>query len=305
MILAAVRKSTSPATPKAELKYKSENRGKPPSSADKRLGSDLQDYLSCRPLPATAGQTRRPYCGLCGRNREVVSRDEWLAARKDLLTKEKEATRARDALNAERRKLPMVEVDKDYTFEGPTGKVSLSDLFDGQRQLAVYHFMFDPDWEEGCSSCSMFADGFGRLEHLRSRDTNFVVISRAPVAKLEAFKARMSWDFPWYSSFGTSFNYDFRVTQDETVGPVEYNYRDKAELEKAGLVYNMKGEQPGMSVFFRDGDHIYHTYSAYARGNDHLIFTYSVLDYTPLGRQENENMKIGGFLYHDKYPAKD
>jgi predicted dithiol-disulfide oxidoreductase (DUF899 family) len=235
---------------------------------------------------------------------QVVSRCEWLAARKDLLAKEKEATRASDALSAERRKLPMVEIDKDYVFEGPTGKVSLAGLFNGQRQLVIYHFMFDPAGEEGCSSCSLFADGFGRLEHIRSRNTNFAVISRAPIAKIEAFKARMGWDFPWYSSGDTSFNYDFHVTQDEAVAPVEYNFKDKAELEKGGQVYNMRGEQPGMSVFLRDGDLIYHTYSAYARGNDHLIFTYGVLDYTPLGRQEDGGTKIDGFLYRDQYPTQ-
>ncbi|KAH0544747.1 hypothetical protein FGG08_001114 [Glutinoglossum americanum] len=235
---------------------------------------------------------------------KVVSRNEWIAARKDLLAKEREATHVRDALSAERRNLPMVEIDKEYTFEGPTGKASLLDLFGKHRQLVVYHFMFPPDEEEGCSSCSFFADNVNHLEHLRSRDTNFAAISRAPIAKIEAFKARMGWDFPWYSSFGTDFNYDFHATQDETVAPVDYNFMDKAALEKAGKPWFCKGEQPGMSVFLRDENRVYHTYSTYARGTDNFSFTYNLLDLTPLGRQDGE-WKIGGFKYHDKYSAED
>jgi predicted dithiol-disulfide oxidoreductase (DUF899 family) len=229
-----------------------------------------------------------------------VTRDEWLTARKELLAKEKELTRARDALNAERRQLPMVEIDKNYVFEGPTGKSSLLDLFDKHRQLVVYHFMFDPAEDQGCSSCSLFADGVGPLVHLRSRDTNFAAISRAPIEKIEAFKARMGWDFPWYSSFGNDFNYDFHVTEDEAVAPVEYNYQDKATLEEKKNWHSLKGEQHGMSVFFRDEGRVYHTYSTYARGTDHLLLTYSLLDLTPLGRQDGK-FTIGGFAYNDKY----
>ena len=152
---------------------------------------------------------------------EVVARDEWVAARKELLTKEKELTRERDAQNIERRNLPMVEIDKDYVFEGPNGKASLLDLFEGRRQLIVRHFMFDPSWDDGCPSCSAGADEIadGLLEHLHARDTTFVVVARAPLAKIEDYKARRGWTFPWYSSYGSDFNYDFDVTLDESVAP--------------------------------------------------------------------------------------
>jgi predicted dithiol-disulfide oxidoreductase (DUF899 family) len=232
---------------------------------------------------------------------QVVSRDEWLAARKALLDKEKEATRARDALAALRRELPMVRVDKEYVFEGPDGKATLLDLFDGRRQLIVYHFMFGPDWEEGCPSCSMNVDGFGHLAHLHARDTTLAVVSRAPLTKIEPFQARMGWTFPWYSSFGSDFNYDFHVTQDETVAPVEYNYRDKAELERAGQTWFMTGEQPGYSVFLREGNGVYHTYSTYSRGGDHLMATYNFLDLTPLGRQDGREFTMDWVRHHDKY----
>jgi predicted dithiol-disulfide oxidoreductase (DUF899 family) len=216
----------------------------------------------------------------------IVSQDEWLAARKELLAKEKELTRARDALNAERRRLPMVKIDKGYVFEGPDGKTSLLDLFDERRQLIVYHFMFDPSWDEGCLMCSFLVDSIGDLAHLHARDTSLALVSRAPLAKIEPFKARMGWTVPWYSSVGSDFNYDFHVTQDEAVAPVEYNYRDKAMLERLGHTYHVKGEQPGVSVFLRDGDRLYHTYSTYGRGGDLLLGTYNWLDLTPLGRQE-------------------
>jgi predicted dithiol-disulfide oxidoreductase (DUF899 family) len=161
---------------------------------------------------------------------QVVSRDEWLAARKELLAREKELTRQRDELNAERRRLPMVRIDREYVFEGPDGKASLLDLFDGRRQLIVGHFMFDPRWDEGCSSCSAGADEIsnGLLKHLHARDTTFVYVSRAPLAKIEAYKARKGWTFPWYSSYGNDFNYDFHVTLDESAAPIEYNYRTRA-----------------------------------------------------------------------------
>src|SRR3712207_1201486 len=167
---------------------------------------------------------------------QVVSRDEWLVARKELLAKEKEFTRHRDALNAERRRLPMVRIEKQYVFEGPDGKASLLDLFDGRRQLIVGHFMFDPSWDEGCPSCSAGADEVsdGLLTHLYTRDTTFVYVSRAPLAKIERYKASKGWTFPWYSSYGSDFNYDFHVTLDESVAPIEYNYRTKAEHEQMG-----------------------------------------------------------------------
>jgi predicted dithiol-disulfide oxidoreductase (DUF899 family) len=238
----------------------------------------------------------------------VVSRDAWLAARRKFLLSEKEFTRQRDALNAERRKLPMVAIDKEYFFDGPDGKVRLLDLFDHRRQLIIYHFMFDPAWDEGCPRCSFVADNFGHLAHLHARDTSFAVISRAPLAKLEAFRKRMGWSFPWYSSLGSDFNYDFHVTTDEAVMPVEYNYKDKAALEQARHTYHVKGEQPGVSVFLRVGDNVFHTYSAYARGLDLLCNTYNYLDLTPLGRQEGwdetgDLTQEGQFWtrHHDRY----
>src|SRR5207245_2750317 len=156
---------------------------------------------------------------------KIATRDEWLTARKELLAKEKELTRQRDALNAERRRLPMVKIDKEYVFEGPDGKANLLDLFDGRRQLIIYHFMFDPNWEDGCPSCSAGADEVsdGLLAHLHIRDTTYVFVSRAPLAKIEAYKARQGWTFPWYSSYGSDFNYDFHVTLDESVAPIQYN----------------------------------------------------------------------------------
>jgi predicted dithiol-disulfide oxidoreductase (DUF899 family) len=224
---------------------------------------------------------------------QVVSRDEWLIARKELLVKEKEATRRRDALNAERRRLPMVKLDKDYVFEAPSGEVSLLDLFQGRRQLIVYHFMFDPDWEQGCASCSAWADHIarGHLSHLHGRDTSLALVSRAPLAKIEPFKARMGWTLPWYSSYGSDFNYDFGVTLDESVVPLEYNYRTKAEHERAETGYYLEGEQPielpGLSCFLRDGDSVFHTYSTYARGGEMVGGAYYFLDLTALGRQED------------------
>lgn len=223
----------------------------------------------------------------------VVSRDEWLVARKELLAKEKEATRARDALNAERRRLPMVEIDKDYAFEGSDGKASLIDLFDGRRQLIVGHFMFNPSWEQGCPSCSAGADEISNnhLRNLHARDTSFVYISRAPLPKLEAYKARKGWSFPWYSSYGSDFNYDFHVTLDESVTPVMYNYRTKIGHEKAGTSVYVEGKQPiegpGRSCFLRDGDRVFHTYSVYARGLEQVGGSYYFLDETALGRQED------------------
>jgi predicted dithiol-disulfide oxidoreductase (DUF899 family) len=217
---------------------------------------------------------------------EVVSREEWLVARKELLVSEKEATRARDALNTERRRLPMVEIDKDYVFEGPDGEASLLDLFEGRRQLIVDHFMFDPDWEDGCPSCSGRVDQYGNLAHLHARDTTMAVVSRAPLAKIAAFKARKAWTFPWYSSHGSDFNYDFHVTLDEAVAPVEYNYRNRAELEAAGFS-DPHGEVHGTSAFLRDGDRVFHTYSTYGRGTEQVGGTHYYLDMTALGRQED------------------
>ena len=216
----------------------------------------------------------------------VVSRDEWLVARKELLAQEKEATRTRDALNAQRRRLPMVEIAKAYVFEGPHGEAGLLDLFEGRRQLIVDHFMFDPSWDDGCSSCSGRVDQYGNLAHLHARDTTMAVVSRAPLAKIEAFKARKGWDFPWYSSHGSDFNYDFHVTLDEAVAPVEYNYRTQSEWEQAGSPLPA-GELHGTSAFLRDGDRVFHTYSTYARGTEQVGGTHYYLDITALGRQED------------------
>ena len=216
---------------------------------------------------------------------QVVSQHEWLAARKELLVREKEATRARDALRAERQALPMVEIEKEYTFEGPDGPATLLDLFEGRRQLIVQHFMFDPSWEDGCPSCTYALDDLGHLPHLHEKDTSFTVISRAPLTKIESYKQRKGWTVPWYSSFGSDFNYDFHVTLDESVAPVQYNYRDKSELEEAGKPW-YEGEQPGFSVFLRQGDRVFHTYSTFARGVELLVSTVQQLDLTPLGRQE-------------------
>lgn len=214
----------------------------------------------------------------------ITSRDEWLTQRKELLTREKALTKERDQISAARRRLPMVRLGKDYVFEGPEGKQSLRDLFGAQPQLLVYHFMFDPDWDTGCSGCTGYVDalGEGDLALLAECSTRFVLVSRAPLAKLEAYKAARGWPFPWYSSFGSEFNYDFHVTLDETVAPVEYNYKLKAEMDSPG-----QGEAPGLSVFFRDADAVYHTYSVFARGVENLTDSYSLLDMTPYGRQED------------------
>ena len=217
---------------------------------------------------------------------DVVSRDEWVAERKKLLVHEKEVTRHRDRISAERRRLPMVMIEKDYTFDGPDGRRSLLDLFEGRRQLIVYHFMFDPKWDEGCPGCTGYVDSLGDLSLLNVRDTSFVLISRAPLEKLEAYKERKGWDQPWLSSYGSDFNYDFHVTLDEDVAPVEYNYRDKAELETGGH-HAPQGEAHGLSVFFRIDDDVFHTYSSYARGVEGLTNSFSLLDVTPYGRQED------------------
>lgn len=219
---------------------------------------------------------------------EIASHEEWLAQRKKLLTREKEVTKERDQVAAERRRLPMVKLDKEYTFDGPDGLRSLLDLFDGRRQLIVYHFMFDPEWDEGCSGCTGYVDALGDLSMLNERNTSMVLISRAPLAKLEAYKAKRGWDLPWLSSYESDFNYDFHATLDESKAPPEYNFRTKEELEARGKeTYFMEGEQHGLSVFFRLGDEIYHTYSAYARGVEGLTNAYSLLDVTPYGRQED------------------
>jgi predicted dithiol-disulfide oxidoreductase (DUF899 family) len=230
---------------------------------------------------------------------EIVSEAEWLVARKDLLAREKEFTRQRDALSAARRQLPMVKIDKEYVFDGPDGKKTLADLFDGRRQLIVYHFMFGPGWEEGCKSCSYLADHFdGANWHLPHRDVTFVVISRAPLSEFEPYKKRMGWRFKWVSSHGNDFNFDYHVSftkDDEAKGKVYYNY---------GMGEFMSDELPGLSVFYKDanGD-IFHSYSTYARGLDILVGAYNFLDLVPKGRGENPESTMDWVRRHDQYPA--
>jgi len=231
---------------------------------------------------------------------KIVSREDWITARKDLLVKEKAALRASDAFNAQLRDFPMVKLDKPYVFEGPEGKVNMLDLFQGRKQLIIYHFMLEPTAEAGCPGCSFLADNVPHLSHLNSRDTTFIVVSRAPFVNIEKVKKRMDWTFPWYSSFGSDFNYDFHVSQDESIRPSQYNYEDKETLEKK-LSYKLEGEQPGLSVFFREANELFHTYSTYARGLEGLLGTYWLLDLTPLGRQDHGM----AWKLHDEYDDKE
>ena len=230
----------------------------------------------------------------------IVSRDQWLAERKKLLAPEKELTKQLDRVNAERRRLPMVKIEKDYAFDGPNGKQALNALFDGRRQLIVYHFMFGPsvrDGKEGCESCSFLVDHVdGANVHLAHHDVTFVAISRTPLLQIESFKNRMGWHFKWVSSYGSDFNYDFHVsaTKDELAkGKMYYNYE---------MVEFQCEEQPGISVFYKDktGD-IFHTYSSYGRGGDILIGTYNYLDLTPFGRQEEKGQGMDWVRHHDRY----
>ena len=228
---------------------------------------------------------------------KVVSQEEWLAARKAHLAKEKEFTRLRDELSKQRRELPWEMVDKSYVFEGPKGKESLAGLFGGRSQLMVYHFMMGPGWKEGCQSCSYLADHFdGMTIHLANRDVAFAVVSRAPFAEIEAFKKRMGWKFKWVSSFGSDFNYDYQAssTPEETAkGEVYYNY---------SMTPFPSDERPGASVFCKDETGVFHTYSSYARGLDILVGTYNFLDLAPKGRDEDElAWSMAWVRHHDKY----
>ena len=233
----------------------------------------------------------------------IVSRDQWLAARKKLLADEKELTKHYDRVNADRRRLPMVKIEKTYVFDGPNGKQNLEALFEGRRQLIVYHFMFDPAWDKGCSGCTGWVDALGNLSPLKDRDTTFVVVSRAPLAKLEAYKAQKGWDIAWFSSFGSDFNYDFNATLDPKVAPPEYNYRNKAEMAASkGHAVLMEGETHGLSVFFRLGADIFHTYSTYARGPESLTNAYRLLDTTPYGRQQDFEDSPPGWPQKPTYP---
>ena len=223
---------------------------------------------------------------------KIVSQDEWVAAMKAFLVKEKEATKQRDRLNTERRELPMVEV-QDYEFEGPDGTVSLRDLFEGRKQLIIYHFMFHPEWEDGCPSCTAGTDELspGFLEHLHVRDTSFAMVSRAPVAKLERWRAKRGWEIPWYCSGASDFNYDFGVTIDASRGFDEFNFRsldeyaamDQESMKSAEQPYDM----PGRTCFLEVDGRVFRTYSQYARGLECTGGSYYFLDLTALGRQED------------------
>ena len=224
-------------------------------------------------IPTTASTNAHP---------PIVSRAEWLAARLELLQREKEQTRARDALNATRRRLPMVPVPADYRFSGVDGEVRFVDLFEGQRQLIVYHFMFAPDWDTGCPGCTNLISMYADVKRLHDQNTNFVMVSRAPYAKLAAYRDEHGWTIPWYSSGASTFNYDFHATVDPSVAPVQHNYRLADPSENIE-----PGELSGMSVFLRlDNDSIFHTYSTFARGVERVTDPWSLLDLTPYGRQE-------------------
>lgn len=230
-------------------------------------------------------------------NHKVVSRDEWLQARKQLLLKEKKLTRERDSLSAERRNLRWVKVEKEYIFDTPNGRVTLAELFGNKSQLAVYHFMFGPGWEQGCPSCSMIADTFDGIRvHLASRDVSFVAISRATLSEIDVFKKRMGWSFKWISSFGTDFNYDYQVSftkEERDTGKVQHNYGSWDPVEEA----------PGLSVFYKDANgNIFHTYSTYGRGLDTLLHPYNYLDLVPKGRDEEDlAFSMAWVRHHDRY----
>ncbi|HKY61174.1 MAG TPA: thioredoxin family protein [Gemmatimonadota bacterium] len=228
---------------------------------------------------------------------KVVSREAWLEARKALLAREKDLTRLRDELSAERRALPWVRVEKQYVFDAPGGRQTLSDLFDDRSQLIIQHFMFGPDWTEGCVGCSFQADHIdGATVHLEHRDVTLVVVSRASLPRIEVFKRRMGWRFKWVSSYGSDFNYDYHVSfrkEDLARGKVFYDY-ELRQLQSQDL--------PGISVFYRDAGDVYHTYSSYARGDELLIGTYSYLDLVPKGRdEEGLSPPMAWVRHHDRY----
>jgi len=215
----------------------------------------------------------------------IASEAEWRKARLELLAAEKELTKHRDRVNAQRRRLPMVKVEKDYEFTGPDGKKSLLGLFEGRRQLIIYHFMFAPDWENGCPGCTYFGDALGDLSIVNKTDTSFAMISRAPLEKLQGYARKKGWDINWLSSGGSEFNDDFGATIHESGPHDEYNYRSNAEWTKL-RGKPILGEEHGFSVFFRIGDEVFHTYSVYARGTEGIDDAYKLLDITPYGRQQ-------------------
>lgn len=258
-----------------------------PSHARKLPSGDL---LSPMVQPFISMEVRMPTI-----DHRIVSRDEWLMARKEFLKKEKEFSHLQDELSRQRRALPWVKIEKNYVFDTAEGKRSLADLFGDRSQLVLYHFMLHPDWQEGCTGCSFVMDNLPAcMKHLEQKDLRFVVASRAPLEKINAYKERMGWDFNWVSSFGSDFNFDFGVSfqpEDVAKGSIYYNYRQEIE--------DVLPEREGLSVFFKDGDNIYHTYSTYARGLDVLLGTYHYLDLTPKGRDEKSGMDW--VKRHDKY----
>jgi len=236
-------------------------------------------------------------------NHSVVSQAEWLTARKALLAKEKEFTRARDALSAERRALPWVRIEKTYVFEGPQGRETLADLFAGKRQLMIYHFMLGPGWVDGCPSCSFLADHFdGAVPHLAQRDVSFVAVSRAPYREIEAYKKRMGWQFKWLSSNGSDFNFDFHVSftkEQAESGEAEYNF------VKGDMSGGPGEERPGLSAFIKDGNGVYRTYSTYGRGLDMIVGAYNMLDLVAKGRDEDAlPWTMAWVKRHDEYDTQ-
>jgi predicted dithiol-disulfide oxidoreductase (DUF899 family) len=227
----------------------------------------------------------------------VVSRTQWIAERRTLLAREKELTHFRDQIARERRALPWVRIDKAYTFDAPEGRRTLAELFDGRRQLMVQHFMFAPGWEQGCPSCSYMADhADGMTIHLAHRDVTFVAVSRATLAEIERFRQRMGWKFKWVSSYGSDFNYDFRVSftpEEVASGKIDYNFGQWSETGE---------EWPGISIFYQDDDgQVFHTYSTYGRGVEVMMGTYAMLDLTPKGRDEEEGQGMAWVRHHDRY----
>jgi predicted dithiol-disulfide oxidoreductase (DUF899 family) len=228
---------------------------------------------------------------------KVVTQEKWLAARKELLAKEKNLTRQRDALAEERRKLPWVKVEKNYVFETAGGKKTLAELFDGKSQLAIYHFMLGPDWEQGCPSCSLLGDHLDGLGiHLAQRDVRLMIVSRAPLDRIEAFKKRMGWTFPWASAYGSDFNFDFgvSVTKENVGKEVDYNYSPSKFPSE---------ERPGMSVFYKNANgEVFHTYSFYGRGLEDMMGVYAILDRVPKGRDEGGlTFPMAWVRHHDRY----
>jgi predicted dithiol-disulfide oxidoreductase (DUF899 family) len=237
------------------------------------------------------------------KNHKIVSHEEWITARRELLQREKDSVRLLDQLSADRRNLPWVKIEKNYVFESSSGRVKLADLFAGRSQLVIYHFMFGPDWQEGCPSCSFVSDHLdGTLPHLAARDVTMLAVSHAPISKIEAFKKRMGWRFEWLSSYGSDFNADFHVSfsKEEMArgGAVNYNYT---------MQEFPSSEAPGLSVFYKDAARdIYHTYSTYGRGLEILLGTYRILDLVPKGRDENHfGFPMEWVRYHDRYATNE